>query len=61
MQLRDDADFSTIDWSNQAILTRRQAEALPPGPKREAEIDRVLACKALAHSGRLLLQGETLE
>ena len=58
MQLSDDADFSTINWSNQAYLTRQHAEALPPGPRRNAEIDRALACEALAHSGQLLLQRE---
>jgi hypothetical protein len=56
MQLRDDVDTSTIDWTEQAHLTRRQAEKLPPGTKRDAEIDRALACEALAHSGDLLLQ-----
>lgn len=61
MQLRDDVDFSTIDWSNQACLTRRRAEALPPGARRNAEIDRALACEALAHSSQLLLQREPLK
>jgi hypothetical protein len=61
MQLRNDVDFSTINWSNQADLTRRRAEAQPPGPRRNAEIDRALACEALAHSRQLLLQREPLE
>ena len=61
MQLRDDADFSKINWTNQAQLTRRHAEALPPGPRRNAEIDRALACEALAHSGGLLLKGQALK
>ncbi len=61
MQLRDDVDFSTINWSNQAFLTRRHAESLPPGPRRSAEIDRALACEALAHSKQLLLQREPLK
>jgi ABC-type branched-subunit amino acid transport system ATPase component len=56
MQLRDDVDVSTINWTEQAHLTRREAEKLPPGAKRQAEIDRALACEALAHSGDLLLQ-----
>jgi hypothetical protein len=55
LRLSDDVDFSTINWSDQAFMTRRYAEALPPGPKRNAEIDRALACEALAHSGDLLL------
>jgi hypothetical protein len=55
LRLSDDVDFSTINWSDQAFMTRRHAEALPPGPKRNAEIDRALACEALAHSGDLLL------
>jgi ABC-type branched-subunit amino acid transport system ATPase component len=56
MQLRDDVDVSTINWTEQAHLTRRNAENLPPGARRQAEIDRALACEALAHSGDLLLQ-----
>ena len=36
--------------------TRRHAETLPPGARRNAAIDRALACEALAHSGDLLLQ-----
>ena len=58
LRLSGDVDFSTMDWSNQAFKTRRHAEALPPGPKRNAEIDRALAREALAleHSGNLLLQ-----
>jgi hypothetical protein len=56
MQLRDDIDVSTIDWAEQAHLTRHEAEKMPPGAKRQAEIDRALACEALAHSGDLLLQ-----
>jgi hypothetical protein len=56
MRLRDDVDFSTIDWRNQAHLTRRHAQELPPGARRDAEIDRALACEALAHSGDLLLR-----
>jgi ABC-type branched-subunit amino acid transport system ATPase component len=56
MVLPDDIDVSTIDWANLASATRRDAEKLPPGPKRDAEIDRALACEALAHSAELLLQ-----
>jgi hypothetical protein len=56
MRLRDDVDVSTINWKNQAHLTRRLAEELPPGARRDAEIDRALACEALAHSGDVLLQ-----
>lgn len=58
MQLRDDMDFSTVNWSNQAFLARRHAETLPPGPKRSAELDRALACEALAHSKQTLLRRE---
>ena len=61
MQLRDDADFSKINWTNQAQLARRYAEGLAPGPRRNAEIDRALACEALAHSTGLLLQGQALK
>jgi hypothetical protein len=50
MRLSDDVDVSTIDWISQAHLTRRYAEGLPPGARRDAEIDRALACEALAHS-----------
>ena len=56
MQLRDDVDVSTINWTEQAHLTRRHAEELPPGARRNAAMDRALACEALAHSGDLLLQ-----
>ena len=55
-RLSDDVDFSTVNWSDQANVTRRHAEALPPGARRNAEIDRALACEALARSGDLLLQ-----
>ena len=58
MHLRDDVDLSTINWSNQAFLTRRYADSLPPGPRRNAEINRALACEALAHSKQLLLRSE---
>ena len=50
-----------INWSDQAYLTRQLADALPPGPRRNAEIDRALACEALAHSKQLLLQHEPLK
>ena len=56
LQLSDDVDTSTNNWSDQANIMRRLAEALPPGARRNAEIDRALACEALAHSGDLLLQ-----
>ena len=56
MRLRDDVDVSTLDWKNQAHLTRRHARELAPGARRDAEIDRALACEALAHSGAVLLQ-----
>jgi hypothetical protein len=56
MRLGDDVDLSTINWTSQAHLARRDAEALPAGPRRDAEIDRALACEALAHSRNLLLQ-----
>jgi hypothetical protein len=50
MRLRDHVDVSTIDWKKQAHLTRRYAESLPPGMRRSVEIDRALACEAIAHS-----------
>jgi hypothetical protein len=50
MRLRDDVDVSTIDWNKQAHLARRYAESLPPGTRRSVEIDRALACEAIAHS-----------
>jgi ABC-type branched-subunit amino acid transport system ATPase component len=56
MMLRDDVDLSNVDWTDLARLARRDAEKLPPGPRRDAEIDRALACEALAHSANLLLQ-----
>ena len=56
MVLRDDVDLSNVDWIDLARVSRRDAEKLPPGPRRDAEIDRALACEALAHSADLLLQ-----
>jgi len=56
MMLRDDVDLSNVDWTNLARLARLDAEKLRPGPRRDAEIDRALACEALAHSADLLLQ-----
>jgi len=56
MRLPDDVDVSTINWKHQAHLTRRHAQEIPPGARRDAEIDRALACEALAHSGDVLLQ-----
>lgn len=56
LRLGDDIDTATINWSDQANIMRRYAEAFPPGARRNAEIDRALACEALAHSGDLLLQ-----
>jgi len=53
--MSDDDDFSQVNWANLAILTRRRAEELPPGAKRNAEIDTALACEALAHSRDLRL------
>jgi ABC-type branched-subunit amino acid transport system ATPase component len=50
MRLRDDVGVSGIDWTNLASLTRRNAEKLPLGARRNAEIDWALACEALAHS-----------
>jgi len=60
MRLRDDVDWSAINWAKQACLLRHYAEGLPPGASRNAEIDRALACEALAHSRNLLLQRGTL-
>ncbi|HSQ20074.1 MAG TPA: hypothetical protein VLR92_06830 [Blastocatellia bacterium] len=59
MRLRDDADVSGIDWTNLASLTRRDAEKLPLGARRNAEIDRALAWEALAHSADVLLKTKT--
>jgi hypothetical protein len=56
MRLRDDVDVSTINWTNQALLIRLYAEGLPPGARRNAELDRALACDAIAHSRDLLRQ-----
>jgi hypothetical protein len=56
LRFSEHVDFSTINWSDQANMTRRHAETLPPGARRNAAIDRALACEALAHSGDLLLQ-----
>ena len=50
MRIRDDIDFSEVDWEKLATLTRRNAEQLVAGAKRDAEIDAALACEALAHS-----------
>jgi len=58
MRLPDDVDPSTIDWARQAYLARSDAAGLPHGARRNAEIDRALACEALAHSRSLLLQRE---
>ncbi len=55
LPLSDDIDFSTVDWTDRANMTRRYAEGLPPGGRHNAEMDRALACEALAHSGDLLL------
>jgi hypothetical protein len=59
MRLADDADVSRINWKNLAHRIRRQAEGLPPGVKRNAELDRALTCEALAYSKDLLLQTRT--
>jgi hypothetical protein len=56
MRLRDDVDVSGIDWRSHASVIRRDAEKLPPGARRNAEIDRALACEALAHSADLLFK-----
>jgi hypothetical protein len=59
MLLRDEVDVSKINskinWAIQGHLTRRYAENLPHGWRRNAEIDRALACEAIAHSRYLLL------
>jgi hypothetical protein len=56
LRLSDDVDFSTVNWTDHAHMTRRYAEGFPSGDRRNAELDRALACEALAHSGDLLLQ-----
>jgi hypothetical protein len=56
MLLRDDVDVSSVNWSRQAYLTRHYAESLPYGWRRNAEIDRALACEAIAYSRDLLLR-----
>jgi hypothetical protein len=53
MRIRDDIDFSDIDWEELAALTRRNADRLEAGARRNAEIDAALACEALAHSRNL--------
>jgi hypothetical protein len=60
MRLRDDVDLSMINLARQAYLVRSYAEGLPPGARRNAEIDRALACEAIAHSRNLLRQQEAL-
>jgi hypothetical protein len=59
MRLRDDVDVSGIDWTNLVSLTRPDTEKLPLGARRNAEIDRALACEALAHSADVLLKTKT--
>jgi hypothetical protein len=56
MRLSDDIDVATVDWEKQAHFARRHAEGLPYGSRRDAELDRALACEALAHSRDLLLR-----
>jgi hypothetical protein len=60
MRLRDDVDPSTINWAKQAYIARNYAEGLPPGARRNAELDRALACEAIAHSRNLLRKQEAL-
>jgi len=55
MLLPDDMDLSGIDWRHLAAQIRRDADRLPVGSKRSAEIDRALACEALARSADVLL------
>lgn len=45
MLLRDNVDLSTF--------MRQHDDSLPHGVKRNAELDRALACEALAHSRNL--------
>jgi hypothetical protein len=52
MRLRDDVDVSRINWTNQAGVIRRYAEQLPPGARRNAEIDRRWRAK-LSHTARI--------
>jgi hypothetical protein len=59
VRLRDDIDTTQIDWKRDAIALRRHVEKLPPGARQDAEIDRALACEALAHSADLLLRTQT--
>jgi hypothetical protein len=54
--LRDDDDFSKINWRDLAEATRQRAEAMLPGTKRNAEMDTALACEAMAHSADKLLR-----
>jgi hypothetical protein len=56
MRLSEDVDLSTINWTGQAYLAHRDAEALPTGARRNAEIDLALACEVLVQSRNLLLQ-----
>jgi hypothetical protein len=50
MRIPDDIDFAEVDWEMLATLTRRNADQLEAGARRDAEIDAALACEALAHS-----------
>ena len=59
MRLGDDIDVSSVNWTDQARLIRRFAEGLSPGVRRNVEMDRVLACEAIARSRDLLLQIRT--
>jgi hypothetical protein len=61
MRLRDDVDLSKINWADQALLLRNYAEGLPPGVRRNAELDRALACEAIAHSRTLLRRQQALK
>jgi hypothetical protein len=48
MPLRNAVDVRNIDRSKLVNPARRDAERLPPGPGRVAEVVRVLACETLA-------------
>jgi hypothetical protein len=56
MRIGDDIDLSQVDWEKFANEIWRDADALAPGARRDAQINIALACEALAHSRDLRLR-----
>ena len=54
MRFRDDFDANAVNWQTLAARASRYAQALPPGVKRNTEMDYALACGAMAQSRELL-------